>query len=660
MISRKSGSTLVAVMITVTVFSALLGVIANVTRTQANNTHRILLRAQATAYGDAVLESLYDQWRDAMITATDSTDRLLGRTQAYLTANMSAPTTAQLPEQPGITLSSWSVRSVTPMLQPTTNAEGRPDPEQGTNSRLRMRLIYLAKVDVAYVGAGTQGTVTLERPFIRAGRNLFDNFFFGTLQETEFHPGAEMYVDGTVYAGGNLYTAHDYLHLLKDTTFLGNHIKDYFAADPRKGDDPTIDNAPSFFNNNWDQTRPPRPGTEQKLFDTPTNELEGVFLDHDGTNNTDSDASDNPDTHLNNDGYREMIEKPYEPTTDPDPLRDDPLQLDLKTSERLYKNADYHIEVASDNSVEVYQGNYNTGNGKWEPLQLDKTSDQYKAIKDSLVLNTALKDWREGGNIRVVSVDISKIKSATDTGKIGDVLGDGDGLLLYVQDKTNYGVAADRTAVATAQPKIGGAGSAVTIQKSGVKLTNGGRLPSIGLTVATPHTLYIQGDYNSGKNGTTQPPSNTATSYTPPNDKPSSVTAGYNRAPSAVAADAVNILSNAWNDVNSTAGIGSRVASNTTVNTAIIAGNVPTSTATDYSGGIENFVRFHENWSNKYYTIYGTLAALYNSAEAKGTWKTASYNPPNRRWYYDTNFQDANPPGFRVARVYERGAWTSR
>jgi hypothetical protein len=642
MISRKSGSTIVAVMITVTVFSALLGVIANVTRTQATNTHRILLRAQATAYGDAILESLYDQWRDAMITSTDTTDRLLGRTQGYLMANMSPPTTAQLPAQDGITLSSWTVRSATPMLQPTTNADGRPVPEQGTNSRLRMRLIYLARVEVAYAGAGTEGTVTLERPFIRAGRNLFDNFFFGTLQETEFHPGAPMYVDGTIYTGGNLYTAHDYLHLLKDTTVVGNHTIDYYPGDPRSDTtEPDIDDAPTYLDNNWDKNRPPKEGgSEQKLFDTPISALEATFLDHPSGNNIDADSQ------RNNDGYREMIELPQAGA--------DPLQLDQSTSERLYKNADYHIEVAKDNSVEIFQGNYDV-NGNWAPIKLPTTDEKYVAIKDSLLLNTALKDAREDANIRLVSVDVAKIKSGSDTGKITDVLGEGDGLLLYVNDKTNF---SDPDNPLPVLPTLGT--GTVTPTKAGIKLRNGGKLPSIGLTVATPHTLYIQGDYNSGKSGSTQPASNTATSYTPPNDKPSSVTAGYNRAPSAVAADAVNILSNAWNDANSPLGISSRVATNTTVNTAIIAGNVPSSRATDYSGGIENFVRFHENWSNKYFTIYGTLAALYNSNEATKQWKKASYNPPNRRWYYDTNFQDANPPGFRVARVYERGAWTSR
>jgi len=61
--------------------------------------------------------------------------------------------------------------------------------------------------------------------------------------------------------------------------------------------------------------------------------------------------------------------------------------------------------------------------------------------------------------------------------------------------------------------------------------------------------------------------------------------------------------------------VSSRVASSTTVNTAIVAGNVPT-TSSSYSGGIENFTRFHEDWGSAYFTIYGALALLFDSEQA--------------------------------------------
>ena len=46
---------------------------------------------------------------------------------------------------------------------------------------------------------------------------------------------------------------------------------------------------------------------------------------------------------------------------------------------------------------------------------------------------------------------------------------------------------------------------------------------------------------------------------------------------------------------------------------------------------------------------------LYDSEQATHPWANASYNPPNRRWYYDTLLENSNPPGFSVAHVYSRG-----
>lgn len=632
---QNSGSSIAAVMITVTVFSVLLGVVVTVTGTQTGNSTRTATRSQAVAYGDGVLESLFDQWREAMISATETNDRLLGRSNAQLASLITVPTDSELPPPSGISLVSWKVEAATPMLTTSTQPDGRPLPEQGTNSRLRMRLYYLARAEVAFTGPSGTDTVVVERPFIRGGRNLFDNFFFGTLQETEFHPGAPMYVDGPVYAGGNLYSAHDYLTFLSPVTFLGEHIINYRANDSRYGTDPTIDNSPSGLSNNWNQDAPPRKGHEQKLFDTKTSDLDPRFLDDPTANDVDSDSD------KNNDGYHELIELPQ--------TGSDPLQLDPSTSERLSQNADYRIFVDVNNNVTIYRGN------STDPLP---TSDpQYVALTGTLTTNRALKDAREGDNTRVVTMDVGLLKSASEgaSRKVVDNYGGGDGLLLYVAD-TSQG-----TSVST-QVRNSSTGATTNVTSNrmrGVKLVNGAKLPDGGLTIASPNTVYIQGDYNSGKTSTVQPPSNTASSYTPPINKPEPETPSYRRVPAAVAADAVNILSNAWNDANSLTAQSTRVASNTTVNTAIIAGNVPTTNGS-YSGGIENFVRFHENWANKYFTIYGTLALLYNSQQAIGKWPSADYSPPNRRWYYDTKLQDANPPGFQIARVYERGRWTRR
>jgi hypothetical protein len=128
-----------------------------------------------------------------------------------------------------------------------------------------------------------------------------------------------------------------------------------------------------------------------------------------------------------------------------------------------------------------------------------------------------------------------------------------------------------------------------------------------------------------------------------------------------VVGDAVNILSNNWNDAKSVNGLGDRVASNTTVNTAIVAGNVPSKAGGPYSGGIENFVRFHEKWDNKYFTVLGSFALLFNSARSRpalgsGRQLLCTESPMVLR----SRPRRKNPPGFNVARYYERGRWMLR
>jgi hypothetical protein len=630
--SRSSGMGLVVVVSTMAVCALLVTLVFAVTSAQQVSTRRASSRVAAKAYADGVIESLYDQWRSAMIGVTASADRLGGLSDASLAATLVAPTSAQLPPPAGVTLGAWSVTARTPLLAPTTDPGGRPTPENGTSSSLRVRLNYLASVTVNYSTPAGQASMTMQRVFVRAGKNLFDNFFFGTQAKTEFHPGPDMYVSGTVYVGGDLFTAHNSLHFMRDVTLTGTHTLNYRSEDSRFGTSPTITGG--GLGDNWDLNNPPRIGQTQKLFDTPTSSLDANFLDDPISNDTDSDG--NP----NNDGYRELIEERTGAGTDP-------LQLDTATSERLASNSDYRIYVDAANNVSIYRGTSTTPLGAATP--------EFLAISGALTLNRALRDVREGDNVRLVTMDVGQIKNAKAAGTISDNVGAGDGLMLYVRD-TSHGTSVSTNVVNSST----GAATAVTSSRMrGVKLTNGAALPAGGLTVVSPNTVYIQGDYNTGSSGGTQPASNTTTTYTPPVDTPSPVVVGYQRQAAAVVGDAVNILSNAWNDANSLLGIGSRNATSTTVNTAIMAGNVPT-TSSSYSGGIENFTRFHENWTGDYLTIYGALALLYSSAQATRPWSASSYSPPNRRWYYDTLFQNTNPPGFRVARIYERGTWLHR
>ena len=630
------GSGLLAVLFSMALVMALVATIFSVTSTQVAVTKRTASRAAATTYADGVMESLFDQWRNAMVSVTDATDRSSGMTNQAIAAALAAPTTTALPRPAGVTLGSWSVNAVTPMLAALTSNSSRPTPENGSSSSMRVRLTYLASVTVNYTAGGVTDSVTIQRTFVRTGRNLFDNFFFGTQPNIEFHPGAPMYVGGTVYVGGNLFTAQENLHFTKDVTFTGSHTLDYRAEDSRKGVLPP-DIANNGVANNWDVNNPPRNGAQQQLLDTKTSSLDPNFLDDPISNDTDSDG--NP----NNDGYHELIEEQL-PVTATSP---DPLQLDSTTSERLSQNADYRIYVDSSNNVSVYKG--------LSTSALSGTSSEAIAIKTAITTNTALKDIREGDNVRLVTFDVGKIKTAYDAAGISDNVGSGDGLLFYIKD-TSVGTSVSTSVLNSATSAL----TAVTSAKQrGVKIVNGASLPSAGLSIVSPNTVYLKGDYNTGTTTTTKPASNTTTTYVPPVDNPSPVVTGYDRRAAVVVGDAVNLLSNTWNDANSLLPKASRVATSTTFNTAVVAGNVPTTTAS-YSGGIENFTRFHEDWAGKYLTIYGALALLFDSVQATGKWSAADYGAPNRRWYYDSLLQDKNPPGFRVARTYERGSWVRR
>ena len=489
-------------------------------------------------------------------------------------------------------------------------------PENGTPSRLRVRHHYLATIKVRF-GSRPEDVANLQRVFVRAGRNLFDDFFFGTQPITEYAPGPEMYVDGSVYVGGDLYTPNDTLHFLQNVTFTGNHVLDFRPNDPHRVA-PTIDG--DGVADNWSPSNPPRQGQEQKLLDTESISLDPNFLDDPIANDTDSDGN------RNNDGYHELIE-----TAVPGP---DPLQLDASTSERLVNAADYRIFVDANNAVKIYSGASPT------PLA---SGPVYTALSNLITTNQALKDVREKDYVRVATLDVNQIKVAFDQGILKDTVGNGDGLLLYVAD-TSSGNPVSTKVVDSAT------GTSTTVNSThsrGVRLKNGGLLPNAGLTIASPNAVYVQGDYNSGQTGSVEPASNTAANYTPPTDRPSPFVSNYDHAPAAIIGDAVNILSNAWNDANSLLPQASRRAESSTVNAAIVAGNVPTTT-TSYSGGIENFVRFHENWDSRYFTISGALAQLYASEQARGLWKDADYTPPARRWYYDDLLRDRNPPGMRA------------
>jgi PilX N-terminal len=152
-----------------------------------------------------------------------------------------------------------------------------------------------------------------------------------------------------------------------------------------------------------------------------------------------------------------------------------------------------------------------------------------------------------------------------------------------------------------------------------------------GLAVASENPVYVEGDFNAPGG---------------------SFVAPY--AATSIIADAVTLLSNKWNDVNSfksTYATSGRAATTTAYRVAIAAGKGisfqrPTQYA-DYDdfgtdGGVHNFFRMLETWSGQTLNYKGSIVSLYYNRQAPGVYKDGSnntvYTPPSRGYKFDSDF----------------------
>jgi hypothetical protein len=161
----------------------------------------------------------------------------------------------------------------------------------------------------------------------------------------------------------------------------------------------------------------------------------------------------------------------------------------------------------------------------------------------------------------------------------------------------------------------------------GVRLVNGAQLPAGGMTVVSHHPLYVQGDYNV-----------------------------VDKQPAALIGDALTVLSGAWNDADSRNPTNSRRASDTTLNSAVMAGRTQT------PGHSQFLVRFLERWTNETFTFTGSEISTWESEEVSSELACCgnggAYEPPTRVWSFDTSFLNALlPPGTPVAYTTTSVVW---
>jgi hypothetical protein len=227
-------------------------------------------------------------------------------------------------------------------------------------------------------------------------------------------------------------------------------------------------------------------------------------------------------------------------------------------------------------------------------------------LPGGIITNTTFYDMREQRTMNVVQVDVGALRASGAAPENG---------VLYVATTETPGAA--------------------------VRLVNGSRLPSPGLTVVSENPVYVRGDYNT-----------------------------VAKVPAGILADAITVLSNNWQPNNSDSkgnlGTNTRLATATTVNAALATGPSAESDINVGNGQLENNIRFLEDWGGHNFTYSGSIVDLWHSRQATGAWRccgtggTNYYTPPTRIWSYDTLFNTSPPPGTPQGVLIQRGPWVQK
>jgi hypothetical protein len=434
--------------------------------------------------------------------------------------------------------------------------------------------------------------------------------------DLELYKPATMTVSGLVHSNSNLYLSTG-LSAAGALTFQGNvsRVGNYYSANGGAAGTAGNTAPPGAVAWSGGTMFPPTYSTSEAAQVSKVSRYEPL-----GQNA--ASVLDTADTNPNNDSFREIIEPPVTGAgiTDPPEI----------AKRRMYNKAGVIVSINGTTATVTTQ------NGT------TLTPAQVTSIQSAFTGKSTFYDQREGMNVDAANISVSTLTPVLNAAA-------GFNGILYVQDVT---------------PKVSG-----DMETKTIRLNNGGVLPNNGLTIASQNPVYIKGDYNTGTTST--PTSVPANATGNPTNTDSPTVTGYTRKPAAVMADAVMLLSNSWNDANASSSVGSRAASNTTYNMAILAGVMPgmyTPPVGDphygkaqygYSGGANNYPRFLESWSGRTCTYTGSMAELFQSKVFTGKWDTGNiYVPPTRRWNFDTNFTNTPPPGSLDAVTVSRGNWS--
>lgn len=630
--NKQSGSTLAVVISTLAILMAVVAVAIYYTTTVNRNTQRTTTLQSALAVGDSAIEVMFNNWRSTCRTSPTTVKK---------TSDFSAiPTPSPFPNTPSsnfvkrgasydpandefdatYTISNYKVVGVDAEYNAVASANATPEPQLGqvttnvssVSPTTSATYNYIASADVTLnssFGSSTQREVVAKVRRVFSKQQLSPwNWAIFYVDPLEIHPGPLFTVTGWVHTNSDLYTGHNTLTFADKVTYGSDWFIGFMPGDGQHPETPQAPNYPGGLPPARDQALQPFGLDSTSIFST-------------------------SDSNPNNDSYAELIQPPVAGYSDP------------LAGERLWDQAGVIIQINANNTYTIgYPSGANYAftpvwtSGTTPPSVISPTFWMYSMFNGSISTGQTIQDNREGATMHVSTLDVSTIESgggANPNYKSNNFNG-----IVYVYDPNN-----------------------TTSSRRAIRLKNGSKIPTSGLTVVSNNPVYVQGDFNTGGTGSAVPSNNPANfnsdgTYINPSSPPSSSVSGYTRAPCSILADALDLLSNNWNDANS----GSvPTASPTTYNVAVVAGIVPTAAVGgdgSYSGGAENFPRFLEDWTNQTLSYYGSMVELYKSQQSIGEWGKANvYSPPSREWYFDTNFKANPPPGTLMVVSYIKGRW---
>lgn len=621
--SSQRGSALFLLLILAVVMAAIMGGVYTYISTNSKSERRSNVRLESTYAAEYAFEKAYQQLSTLI---SQDTVNLPDAADTSGVTNLTTAPTSVFGTSEGYTWKAFITVPIEDNLPVGSISNFSP-----TSGIYR----YATIVEFERVAQNARVHMQFQREWDYSLTPLFQYAIFYN-DDLELFPGAAFNVSGRVHSNGKIYTGTSasitFSDFVTDVNGVSNH---YSPNDPRTESGLT---GPITYSRGQ-----PIVTTRQ----SPPGDLN----------------ADTSDANHNNDGPRELIEMPNS------------WQSDANSTDRLYTKAGLKVLVNTTSSAITSDSGVSVPANSKVFLTADGTTvDQTDLIAylSTLVTNGdpasnsayRFRDYREGATLTTTNVNVSQIATAQNDG----------GLPATIPTTTNWPNNSSVPAALKNKPITTGLRgksfwngilyvvdvSNSSTHRAGVRLHNGSTLPNgsnsdstkKGLTVVTPNAAVIVGDYNTG--GT--PPVNSGTDLAANN-----YASGYTVQPAAVIADAVTVVSNSWSDAyDSTTALNSRVASNTTINTALISG-VVVSDGVAYSGGVENYIRLLETWSGKRLTYYGSMVNVYESQQSTAPWQTTGnyYQAPARNWYFDINFKDPNklPPGTPILRSLTRGQW---